>query len=54
MKGLGCIEAQVDQYWCAPIAIFHPSTVVSGIVVDVQEEFGRVLSEELDVYLLPR
>jgi hypothetical protein len=53
MKVLGCIEAQVDKCWRTPIAILHPRSLGSGIVVDVYENLGCVLAEELDIDLLP-
>src|SRR6266487_2346581 len=53
MKVLRCIESQVDKHWRTPIAILHPRSLGSGIVVDVYEHLGGVPPKKLDINFLP-
>lgn len=52
MKVLVCIKAQVDECWRASIAILHPRSLATGVVVHVYEDLARVFAEELDIDFL--
>jgi hypothetical protein len=54
MKVLSCIEAEIYENRRASVPIVKPSTVCSGIIVDVGKHLSRTVANELNIYLLSR
>ena len=48
------VESQVDEGWCASVAIFQLGSFASRVVVYVDEQLRRVFPQELKIDFLSR